>query len=272
MINTFSCLCSFAFKSITVFSAATQLAITQAINRHPSLKVACLPLRLDEALSDPIEDLTRLRIANIPASSLQHVQPLLRAGLQIDCLSVHDLSSLKDWLRYSSEVKIYGLYFHEIDDPGRDIEKLVSKYMDTLETVTLQGDKNIRDSSHWLRISALQLLDDDVMILSLRGHKSFDKTFSTFSDLTVFSPHPQQHILSSGGSFRFCKSLHSSFPDLEALTIKFFVNALQTQSNEFMDVIPEVRAQIDYLDVRCANHSCHSALKQRTICFEHYVS
>jgi len=272
MINAFSCLCSFAFKSITVFSAATQLAITQAINQHPSLKVACLPLRLDEALSDSIEDLTRLRIANVPASSLQHVQPLLRAGLQIDCLSVHDLSSLKDWLRYSSEVKIYGLYFHEIDDPGRDIEKLVLKYMDTLETVTLQGDKNIRDS-HWLRISALQLLDDDVMILSLRGHKSFDKTFSRFSDLTVFSPLPQQHILSSGGFSRFCKSLHFSFPDLEALTIKFFVNALQTQSNEFTDVIPEVRAQlINYLNVRCADHSCHSALKQHTICFENYAS
>jgi len=224
MINTFTHLDTFAFKGIAFLGVTTQLKVLQAISQHPSLSLAKVMLgRIDKenlsALSAPSMDLRRVRAMCVSCPP-DAMQPLLRAGLQIDCLYLNELHVLNSWLQYQGTTTIYSLDFDGMDGAGEGIEHLILKYLDTIKKVTITGEKNAKN------VPAIRNCIDgfhftaDVQLLSLTCVKAADKTFSSCSNLVIISSQSRQHLVASGAFSRLCSRLHSTFPDLKSLRFR----------------------------------------------------
>jgi len=145
-------------------------------------------------------DLRRVR-AMCVSFPLDAMQPLLRAGLQIDCLYLNEIHVLKSWLQYQGTTKIYSLEFDDMDGAGEEIEHLILKYLDTIKKVTITGEQNAKD------VPAIRDCIDgfhftsDIQLLSLTCVKAADKTFSSCSNLVPCKFWNNTSIIYSGYVF-----------------------------------------------------------------------
>jgi len=249
MIDTFPQLDQLIFRGPAVFSETGQPALIHTISRHPTLSVAQFRYQRGDitTLAKSAQDLRRVRAT--VSYSPDVIESLLQAGLQISALGVIGLSSLRAWLQYTGEAKVYHIHFLEIDGGGQEIENLVVKYRETLETVIIFGDESIR-STPWIHkwVKGLQVIDESMMILKLTCRKSFDGTFSRVSALTLKSHQTRKHLIPSDGYLRLCESLRALFPDLETMTLKFLDDQASVRSEDpDVDVTPEARAFSPFL-------------------------